>query len=1002
MRSPSSSSPGGPRPSRETVAAGREPADVHANQAAGEDRDLLLRPVHEYDDVGRAHTAAAIGHAEGQHVRGAADGVRDLRDRRRRVVVDPEAQAVGAGLVAGTRLDDHEVPTRPRHQQPAHTLEAAVGLEVGIAVLGKRRLSAEAVLVACQEDLRHDGARRLDAGVPGAGRDDERPQLLAAGIGARQAAAGRPGRPAVELHETGALARVALDPACGGEVARVHLREMGSLDIAPPADVHGVRPGGEHDVAGAVADRGAGRRSKREGQALLAALGQLDRGRPLEALGGDRPGASAVARVAQLDRPLDRLARPQEPEADARRRSEQAGRICGLHIDHAAARGQHARQVLVRGVVEDRPCRQHERGLDLRRRPRGMALVQQRRRAGHGRGRHARARPGAVAAGDRRDDVDAGRRNVRLERQRVRRRPTRGERGDQPGVRGDLLVRLVVERERELTAGDCRLLGEAGADQIGHGQRALLGVGRRDRIACGVLDVDDAEGTRGERLVGAPGRAVRTELHEHERARATAAAIGRDDHGHAGLPSAGDLFGSVGGSAEGSQVGGHGAGAEHAERDSDEAADARGSDRDGIGCRAGRGDRAAAEVVPAVAGSDDGHDTGARCAVDGARHDVVGGLHLGLAEREVEHVHAVRHCAIDGASDLGAVAVETEGGSRRREHAVGAEVGVGRNAGEVGDRHAERGAGDAREAGGDARDVRAVLGAVGVERRAHACASAGRRERARDDDLAVRAGADALREARRVLVGGARERRPRDVDAVVDDADAHAVAGRGDAAVQPAPERGGSHDRGHAVGLDDSVGLGVIRHGRPHAQYAGHAREAAQLVARECHDERVHDGAQAAADLQPRSRAPQAELGSVLIACERRECEAGRHAPEVDMPARVAQLVQRSLLRDRRSAQLNDDFGARRGRVRGRSGEGQQRTERDEQGTRWQPHVFRVPRTGRFSIRAFSYGCVGVGRAHDVAGGGQEGVADGRNPPPRRGSSRSAASPPGSGRSAGS
>ena len=167
----------------------------------------------------------------------------------------------------------------------------------------------------------------------------------------------------------------------------------------------------------------------------------------------DRPGASAAARVAQLDRPLDRLARPQQPEADARGRREQAGGICGLHVDHAAARGEHARQVLVRGVVEDGPRRQHERGLDLRRRPRGVALVQQRRRAGHGRGRHARARPGAVAARDRRDDVDAGRRDVGLERQRVRRRPTRGERGDQPGVRGDLLVRLVVERERELPAG---------------------------------------------------------------------------------------------------------------------------------------------------------------------------------------------------------------------------------------------------------------------------------------------------------------------------------------------------------------------------------------------------------------------------------------------------------------------------------------------------------------------------------------------------------------------
>ena len=625
--------------------------------------------------------------------------------------------------------------------------------------------------------------------------------------------------------------------------------------------------------------------------------------------------------------------------------------------------------------------------------------MQERRGAGHGGRRHARPRPRAVAARDRRDDVDAGRRDVGLERQRVRRRPARGERGDQPGVGRDLLVRLVVERERELPAGDCGLLGEASADQIGHGQRALLGVRRRDRIARGVLDVDDAESTSGERLVGAPGRAVQPELHEHEGAGATAAAIGCDDEGHARLPGAGNLLGGVGGSAEGSQVGGHGTGAEHTEGDADEAADARGGDRDGIGGRAGRGDRAAPEVVSAVAGRDDGHDAGARSAVDGAGDDVVGGFHLGLAEREVEDVHAIGHGAIDCACDLGAVAVEAEGRSRRGEHAVGAEVGVGRDAGEVGDRHAERGARDARETGGDAGDVRAVLRAVRVERRAHACAPAGRRERARDDDLAVRARADALREARWVLVGRAREGRPRDVDAVVDDADAHAVARRGDAAVEPAPERRGSHDRGNAVGLDFSVGLGVIRHGRPHAPDAWHAREPAQLAARNGHDERVHDGAHAAADVEPRGGAPQPELGCALIACERREREPRGHALEVHMPARIAQLVQRRPLRDRRSAQLHDDLGARRSRVRGRSGEGQQRTERDEQGTRWQLHCFRVPRTSLFDTDEPPPKAGLTGTTHDVAGGARAAIADGRNRPPRRASCRSAASPLGSGRS---
>ena len=94
------------------------------------------------------------------------------------------------------------------------------------------------------------------------------------------------------------------------------------------------------------------------------------------------------------------------------------------------------------------PSRQHERRLDLRRRPVGMALAQERGRAGDGGGGHARARPRAVAARDRRDDVDAGRSHVRLERERVGRRAARRERRDQPGVGRDLLARLVVDRER--------------------------------------------------------------------------------------------------------------------------------------------------------------------------------------------------------------------------------------------------------------------------------------------------------------------------------------------------------------------------------------------------------------------------------------------------------------------------------------------------------------------------------------------------------------------------
>ena len=161
MRSPSSSSPADRRPrSREAVPTDRELPDVHAHPAAGEDRDVLLRAVHQHDEIGRADTAAGIGDVEAQHVRGTAEDVRDLRDRRRRAVVDPETEAVRARPVARPRLDHDEVAPGARDEQPAHALEAAVGLEVGVAVRGQRRLARQAILVAGQQDLRDDRSRR--------------------------------------------------------------------------------------------------------------------------------------------------------------------------------------------------------------------------------------------------------------------------------------------------------------------------------------------------------------------------------------------------------------------------------------------------------------------------------------------------------------------------------------------------------------------------------------------------------------------------------------------------------------------------------------------------------------------------------------------------------------------------------------------------------------------------------------------------------------------------
>ncbi len=612
-------------------------------------------------------------------------------------------------------------------------------------------------------------------------------------------------------------------------------------------------------------------------------------------------------------------------------------------------------------------------------------------RTRHRGSRHARARPGAVAARDRRDDVDTGRRDVGLERQRVRSRPARGERCDQPGIRGDLLARGVVERERELTAGRGRLLGEARTDQIGDRERALLAIGDPGRVARHALDVDDAQGTHGQRAVGARSRAARAQLHEHERTRAASTAVGPDDQRNARLPGVRDLLGRVGGGAERREVDGHRPGPEHAERDADEATHTRGRDRDGVRRRARRGDRAPAEVVAAVARSDHRHDAGARGAMDGTGDDIVGGLHLRLAEREVEHVHPVGHRPIDRARDLGAVAVEPERRRRGGEHAVGAEEGVRCDAREVADRDTERGARDAREARGDACDVRAVLRAVGIEGRAHALAPAGRRECAGHDDLAVRPRANALREAGRVLVGGARERRPRHVDPVVDDADADTVARGGDTAVEPAPDRRCPDHRGHPIGLGRVVGLGArdglgaIGHGGPDAAHAGHVREPAQLAARDRHDEGIHDRPHARGHAQARSRAAQPRLGGALTARDRRKREARAEPREVDVPVGIAQLRQRRVLGHRRSAQLHDDLGACGSRVRGRSGEGQQRTERDEQGTRWQPHEISVPRTRAFRPLPL------IGTTRGAAGGARAADSGGRSRRPRRASCRSAA-----------
>ena len=83
-------------------------------------------------------------------------------------------------------------------------------------------------------------------------------------------------------------------------------------------------------------------------------------------------------------------------------------------------------------------------------------------------------------------------------------------------------------------------------------------------------------------------------------------------------------------------------------------------DGDRVGRAARRRDRAVAEVAEVVAGRDHRHDARRGGRVDRLHDEVARRLDLGLAEREVDHVHAVGDRRLDRRGDLGAVSVEPE------------------------------------------------------------------------------------------------------------------------------------------------------------------------------------------------------------------------------------------------------------------------------------------------------------------------------------------------------
>ena len=98
----------------------------------------------------------------------------------------------------------------------------------------------------------------------------------------------------------------------------------------------------------------------------------------------------------------------------------------------------------------------------------------------------------------------------------------------------------------------------------------------------------------------------------------------------------------------------------------------------------GRADRAAPELGEVVPGGDDGNDARVGGGVERERDDVARRLDLGLAEREVDHVHPVRDRRLDRRDELRRVAVEPDATGRGHgQRLVVAEVGLRRDAGDA-------------------------------------------------------------------------------------------------------------------------------------------------------------------------------------------------------------------------------------------------------------------------------------------------------------------------------
>ena len=171
---------------------------------------------------------------------------------------------------------------------------------------------------------------------------------------------------------------------------------------------------------------------------------------------------------------------------------------------------------------------------------------------------------------------------------------------------------------------------------------------------------------------------------------------------------------------------------------------------------------------------------GTGCVVEGLDDDVARQRDLRLTERQVDHVHAVTYGRFDPGCDLRRVAVETEPRRRDGQHFVVPEVRRRRNAGDAGLAACRRGE-CVVVAGGDACDVRRVVGKGRIERGVRVAPMIRRRgKRPRHYHLWRRVGAVAFREAGRIAESRRIEIHVALIESVVDDRNLHALPRRGE------------------------------------------------------------------------------------------------------------------------------------------------------------------------------------------------------------------------------